>query len=176
MIVLIVSLISIIFLLYDIPYTKLDDLHGRYPSVWIGLTLQWFCNISLEIYHVVETYHHHFYGNMRIAMLIVQPALDILCMSFVFAYVYHKQSAIYCAVLVTFGWSLLRQLISLFFFTFVYPIEIISTVGIVAFGITISDSNANFKFNIVAKCLLPLILLMFSLHLCIFPSVSSHIW
>ena len=148
MIELIMSLVSIIFLLYIIPYNKWRNLQEQYPSVWLGLALQWFGSIGLEIYLLRETYDHHFYGKMRIAMLIVEPALDVLCMIFVFAYVYKNSKpsqAVFCAMIVTFSWSMLRQLISLFFFTPVYPIEIVSTVGIVAFGITIAFMWAHFS-------------------------------
>ena len=79
---------------------------------------------------------------MTITIMVVdQLALDVLCMIFDFVYVckYRKPpealKTAYYAVIVTFGWSMLRQLTMLLFFTFVYPIEAISTVGIVAFGI-----------------------------------------
>ena len=142
MIVLIISSVSIIFLFYIIPYTKSDDLCKQYPLVWIGFALQWLGNIGLEIDHIKETYDHGIYSNMRIViMVVVQLALDVLSMIFVFVYVYKfrkspkiLKTANY-AMIITFSWSLLRQLIMLLFFTSIYPIEAISTVGIVAFGI-----------------------------------------
>ena len=148
MVVLIVSLVSIVFLFYIIPYSKLDDFSGRYPLVWIGFALQWACSIGLEIYHTKETYGDSIYTNMRISIMVTgQLVIDILCiiiiifMLIVFVCVYKcKDSPVtlktaYYAVIITFGWSLLRQLIMLLFYVFVYAAEPISTIGIVAFGV-----------------------------------------
>ena len=144
MIVLIASSVSIVFLLYIIPYSKSDELCKQYPLVGIGFALQWMGNLGLEIYHIKETYDHGVYGNLRIIFMVVaQLVIDILCMISVFAYMYmHKKpnqetSAYRYTFVVTFGWSLLRQLIMLFFFAlnFVYFTEPISTVGVVAFGV-----------------------------------------
>ena len=143
---MLVSVILVVLLIYVLlPQYKKDDLYGQYPSVWIGLALQWLGNIALEIYHIHETYDYGLYGNMRITMLIAQPTLDVLCM-IISVFVYKcggsvlkpSLETVYRAMIITFGWALLRQFILLFFFTAVYPIEIISTIGIVAFGIIIA--------------------------------------
>ena len=144
LVLMLVSLILVLFFIYVLlPLYKRDDLYGQYPSVWICLALQWLGNIGLEIYHSKETYNHGLYGNIRIALLVVLLALDVLCMSTIFACGYRRgqkplPEAAYYAVIITFGWALLRQLISLLFLTAVYLIEIVSTVGIVAFGIIIA--------------------------------------
>ena len=145
LVLMLVSIILVLFLIYILlPLYKRDDLYGQYPSVWIGLALQWLGNIALEIYLIEETYDHGLYGNMRIAMLIAQPTLDVLCMIIVFVYecsgseLKPPLEAVYQAMIITFGWALLRQFISLFFFMAVYPIETISTVGIVAVCIIIA--------------------------------------
>ena len=142
MIVLIVSSVSIVFLLYIVPYSKSDELCRGYPLVGIGFALQWLGNLGLEIYHITETYDHGVYGNMRIVFMVVaQLVIDILFMISVFAYAYMNRksdqdiAAYHYTFVVTFGWSLLRQLIMLLFFAFVYFTEPISTVGIVAFGV-----------------------------------------
>ena len=149
MIVLIVSLVSIVFLFYIIPYTKLDYFCEQYPLVWMGFTVQWLSSIGLEIYHTIETYGDSMYTNMRILITVVgQLVIDILCIiiilwmviMFVCVYKRTKHSPVtlkiaYYVAIVTFGWSLLRQLIILSFYAFVYATEPISTIGIVAFGI-----------------------------------------
>ena len=142
MVVVIASLVSIIFLVYIMPYTKSDDFSGQYPLVWIGFFLQWACNIGLEISHIIETYDCSTYGNMRLSIMVIgQLVIDILCMIIVSICVHKCRDSleilktIYYAMLVTFGWSLLRQLIMLSFYTFVYAAESISTIGIVAFGV-----------------------------------------
>ena len=144
MVVLIVSLVSIVFLVYIISYiyTKSDDFSGRYPLVWIGFALQWVCNTGLEISHIIETYDRSTYGNMRLSIMVIgQPVIDILCMIIVSICVNKCRDSpeilktIYYAMIVTFGWSLLRQLIMLSFYAFVYAAEPISTIGIVAFGV-----------------------------------------
>ena len=183
-IVLVLMLVSIIFFFFLLifvllPYTKLqlDDLHERCPSVGLGLVLLWFVNIGIEIYHIVEIEDRGLYHNMRIAMLVVQFAIDISCMSIAFAYKNRRGQkpllkAAYYAVIITFGWVLLRQLISLLFFTAVFLVEIISTIGIVAFGIIIAfmwayfskhlfeaGQSDNAKFNFVTKCLIYILIL-----------------
>ena len=142
MVVLIVSLVSIVFLLYIIPYSKSDDFSGRCPLVWIGFALQWLCNIGLEISHIIETYDHSTYGIMRISIMVIgQPGIDIICMITVFLCVCACRKSpeflktAYYAMIITFGWSLLRQLVMLLFYAFVYATEPISTIGIVAFGV-----------------------------------------
>jgi hypothetical protein len=104
--------------------------------------VQWLGNIALEIYHTEETYGPGIYGYMRISiMVIAQPVIDIICMILVFLCVHMCRTSpellktAYYAMIITFGWSLLRQLIMLLFYTFVYAAEPISVVGIVAFGV-----------------------------------------
>ena len=142
MVVLIVSLVSIIFLLYVIPYSKSDEFCEQYPLVWIGFTVQWLSSIGLEIYHTKETYDRSIYGKMRISIMVIgQPVIDILCMIIVFICVHKCRDSpeilktAYYVTIITFGWSLLRQLIMLSFFIFVDVVEPISTIGIVAFGV-----------------------------------------
>ena len=148
MVVLIVSFVSIVFLFYIIPYSKLDDFSGRYPLVWIGFAMQWVCSMGLEIYHTKETYGDSIYTNMRISITVIgQLVIDILCiiiilcMLIVFVCMYKCRDSpvtlktAYYVAIVTFGWSLLRQLIMLLFYALVYTAESISTIGIVAFGV-----------------------------------------
>ena len=181
MIVLVVSWIfSIIFLLYFIPFTKSadDGLCEQYmldceqcPLVWIGFVIQWLGYMGLEIYHLNETYDRGVYGNMRLVFMVVAPPLiDILCIICVSVYAYKCRKPpeylkiAYYAVLITFVWSLLRQLILLLFIAMVYFVEPISAVGIVAFGIIFAFmwsylSKRVYKevlaiSNVYVKCLL----------------------
>ena len=157
-IIVVTSMVASICLIL-IPYTKLDHLFEHYPSVWIGFILQWFGNTGLEIYHIVyvETLpydpSYRLYGSIRIGMLVGQASFDALCISLVSITVHKCASqplgkALYCAAITTFSLSLLRQIISQIFFMPVYPIEIISTLGIVALGIVIT-----FKWASLSKIL-----------------------
>ena len=188
MIVLVLKVVPIIvllliYVLLPCTYTKkqLDHLYEQCPSVWTGLALLWMANIGLEVCHIAEIEDRGFYRKMRIAMLVAQPFFDASCIGIVFFYKHVREQkpcleVAYCAALITFGWALLRQLISLFFFTAVYPVEIISTIGIVAFGIIIAfmcaycskrlceawqsdnDGNDNAKRNFGTKYLIILII------------------
>ena len=131
--------------------------------------MQWVCSIGLEIYHHVtkETYGDSIYTNMRISIMVTgQPVIDILCiiiiifMLIVFVCVYKcKDSPVtlktaYYAVIITFGWSLLRQLIMLLFYVFVYAAEPISTIGIVAFGVIFTVMWSYLSTGVYKKVLL----------------------
>ena len=142
MVVLTISSVSIVFLFYIIPYSKSDELCEQYPLVWIGFVVQWWSSIGLEIYHAKETYDHSIYGNMRILIMVVaQPVIDIICL-FIFLCMRKcrkppktLKAVAYYAMIITFSWSLLRKLIMVLFYAFVYAAEPISTIGIVAFGV-----------------------------------------
>ena len=110
--------------------------------------MQWVCSMGLEIYHTKETYGDSIYTNMRISITVIgQLVIDILCiiiilcMLIVFVCMYKCRDSpvtlktAYYVAIVTFGWSLLRQLIMLLFYALVYTAESISTIGIVAFGV-----------------------------------------
>ena len=114
----------------------------------LGFAMQWVCSMGLEIYHTKETYGDSIYTNMRILIMVTgQLVIDILCiiiilcMLIMFVCMYKCRDSpvtlkiAYYVAIVTFGWSLLRQLIMLLFYAFVYTAEPISTIGIVAFGV-----------------------------------------
>jgi hypothetical protein len=150
--------------------------------------MQWLGNIALEIYHTEETYSPGVYGYMRISIMVIgQPMIDIICMILVFLCVRKCRKSpeilktAYYAMIITFGWSLLRQLIMLLFYAFVYAAEPISVVGIVAFGVIFTImwsyvSNGVYKTidtSCVRKYLLLITLLYFLVEVFVYFSINA---
>ena len=138
LVIVFLSLLVFAIFLCPIPYNKLGYLYEKYTSVWVGAMIQGIGHFGLEVSHTILTYEESYYSSMRI-LICIQVLLACLTIFFYYMYLILRKKqphskAAYCAIITIFGLCLVCQIIPLIFFMAIYPIEIISTVGLVALG------------------------------------------